>query len=139
MSAYDPTNIFARILAGDIPSHKVFEDDHVLSFMDVNPQSKGHTLVIPKTGSRNILDADPDVLAQTITRVQTIAKAVKEALNADGIRVVQFNEEVAGQSVFHLHFHVIPVYQGVALKPHTGEMADNAELAEQAKQIVAAL
>lgn len=139
MSAYDPTNIFAKIIAGDIPSHKVYEDDQVLSFMDVNPQSDGHTLVIPKTGSRNILDADPEVLAQTITRVQIIANAVKTAMNADGVRVVQFNEEAAGQTVFHLHFHIIPVYQGIALKPHTGEMADHADLAEQAKKIADAL
>lgn len=139
MTTYNPDNIFTKIIAGDIPSHKVFEDDQVLSFMDVNPQSDGHTLVIPKVGSRNLLDADPEILAQTITKVQTIAKAIKEAMNADGLRIVQFNEEAAGQTVFHLHFHIIPIYQGKALKPHTGEMADHAVLADQAKTIAAAL
>jgi len=139
MSDYDPDNIFAKILAGEIPSHKVYEDDVVLSFMDVMPQSKGHTLVVPKTGSRNLLDADPDVLAETIKRVRTIANAVKKALGADGIRIAQFNEAPAGQTVFHLHFHIIPVYEGVALKPHSGDMADNSELAELASHIAAAI
>lgn len=139
MSAYDPDNIFGKILRGDIPCHKVFENDDVLAFMDVMPQSKGHTLVIPKTGSRNLLDAAPNVLATTITQVQIIARAVKKALNADGLRIVQFNEEPAGQTVFHLHFHIIPVYEGVPLKSHTDKMADNEELAEHAKQIAAAL
>lgn len=139
MTTYNPDNIFTKIIAGDIPSHKVFEDDQVLSFMDVNPQSDGHTLVIPKVGSRNLLDADPEILAQTIIKVQTIAKAIKEAMNADGLRIVQFNEEAAGQTVFHLHFHIIPIYQGKTLKPHTGEMADHAVLADQAKTIAAAL
>lgn len=139
MSTYDPDNIFGKILRGDIPCHKIFENDDVLAFMDVMPQSKGHALVIPKTGSRNLLDADPNVLATTIAQVQTIARAVKKALNADGLRIVQFNEEPAGQTVFHLHFHIIPVYEGVALTPHTGEMADNDELAEHAKLIAAAL
>lgn len=139
MSSYDPDNIFGKILRGEIPCHKVYEDDDVLCFMDVMPQSKGHTLVIPKTGSRNLLDADPAVLATTIQRVQTIAIAVKKALNADGLRIVQFNEEAAGQTVFHLHFHILPIYAGIPVKPHSGAMADNAELAEQAKLIAAAL
>lgn len=139
MPAYDPDNIFTKILAGDIPSHKIYEDDDVLAFMDVMPQSKGHALVVPKIGSRNLLDADPKVLQNAILIVQKIATAAKTAFNADGIRVVQFNEELAGQSVFHLHFHIIPVYAGEPLKPHTGDMADNDMLAEQAKQIASAL
>ncbi len=139
MSSYDPDNIFGKILRGDIPCHKVFEDDDVLAFMDVMPHSKGHTLVVPKTGSRNLLDANPAVLAAAIERVQTIAIAVKKAMNADGLRVIQFNEEAAGQTVFHLHFHIIPVYEGIPLAPHASDSADNEELAKHAKLIAAAL
>lgn len=139
MTAYDPENIFGKILKGEIPSHKVFEDADTLAFMDAMPQSRGHTLVIPKTGSRNLLDADPQVLASLIARTQHVARAVKAAMQADGIRVVQFNETAAGQTVFHLHFHVIPVYDGVPLKPHSGEMADSAELAGLAEKIRSAL
>ena len=137
--AYDPDNIFSKILKGEIPSHKVFEDDDTLAFMDVMPQSRGHTLVIPKTGSRNLLDADPRVLAGLIQKTQTVARAVKTAMNADGLRIVQFNEAPAGQTVFHLHFHIIPIYDGVPLKPHTGEMADSNELAALAEKIRATL
>lgn len=139
MQAYDPDNIFAKILQGDIPCHKVFEDAETLAFMDVMPQSNGHTLIIPKTGSRNILDADPDILSSLILRTRTIAQAVKTAMNADGIRIAQFNEAAAGQTVFHLHFHIIPMYDGVPLKPHTGQMADNDELAGFAEKISAEL
>jgi histidine triad (HIT) family protein len=138
-SAYDPQNIFGKILRGEIPSHKVFEDDKVLAMMDIFPQSKGHLLVIPKAPSRNLLDADPAVLAGAIPYVQRLAKAVQTALKPDGIRIVQFNEAPAGQSVFHLHFHVIPVYEGVPVGPHAGGKADDGELAAQAKAIAAAL
>jgi len=137
--AYDPDNIFGKILKGEIPSHKVFEDDDTLAFMDVMPQSRGHTLVIPKSGSRNLLDADPQVLANLIQKTQRVARAVMSAMQADGLRIVQFNEAPAGQTVFHLHFHIIPIYDGVPLKPHTGEMADGAELAALAEKIRAAL
>lgn len=139
MIAYDPDNIFAKIIAGTIPCHKVYEDDVVLAMMDIMPQSDGHLLVLPKTGSRNLLDANPQILAKTIKRVQTLACAAKVAMNADGIRIAQFNEAPAGQTVFHLHFHVIPIYEGVPLRPHTGQMADNALLAEQAKKIATAI
>ena len=139
MAEYDPDNIFGKIIKGDIPSHKVFEDDDTLAFMDVMPQSRGHTLVIPKTGSRNLLDADPQVLANLIQKTQKIARAVLAAMNADGLRIMQFNEAPAGQTVFHLHFHIIPVYDGVALKPHSGDMADAKELADQAESIRSAL
>lgn len=139
MPAYDPDNIFAKILAGAIPCQKIYEDDDVLAFMDVMPQSKGHALVVPKVGSRNLLDADPAVLQNAITIVQKIAQAAKSAFNADGIRIAQFNEEPAGQTVFHLHFHIIPVYEGVPLTPHTADMADGDELAEQATMIRAKL
>lgn len=138
MTAYDPDNIFGKILKGEIPSHKVYEDDDTLAFMDVMPQSRGHTLVIPKTGSRNLFDADPEVLANLIQKTQRVAKAVMTAMDADGLRVAQFNEAPAGQTVFHLHFHIIPMYEGVPLRPHTGEMADQDELAAQAEKIRAA-
>ncbi|WP_439600461.1 HIT family protein [Devosia sp.] len=139
MTAYDPSNIFSKIIKGEIPSHKVYEDADVLVMMDIFPQSKGHVLIIPKAASRNLLDADPAVLARTIPQVQRVARAAQKALNPDGIRVVQFNEAPAGQSVFHLHFHVIPVYEGVELGRHGQGKADDAELAAQAKAIAAAL
>ncbi|WP_193336027.1 HIT family protein [Devosia beringensis] len=136
---YDPSNIFAKILAGDIPAHKVFEDDSALVMMDIFPQSRGHTLVIPKAASRNLLDADPAVLSAVMPLVQRVARAAKAATGADGVRVAQFNEAPAGQTVFHLHFHVIPVFDGVALGTHGGGQADNAELATLAQAIAAAL
>jgi histidine triad (HIT) family protein len=137
--SYDPSNIFAKILRGEIPAHKVFEDDTALVMMDIFPQSRGHTLVIPKVASRNLLDADPATLSAVIPLVQKIAKAVMAATKADGIRIVQFNEAPAGQTVFHLHIHVIPVYEGVSLGAHGGGQADNAELATLAKAIAAQL
>lgn len=139
MTAYDPSNIFSKIIKGEIPSHKVYEDADVLVMMDIFPQSKGHVLIIPKAASRNLLDADPAVLVRTIPLVQRVARAAQKALNPDGIRVVQFNEAPAGQSVFHLHFHVIPVYEGVEIGRHGQGKADDAELAAQAKAIAAAL
>lgn len=139
MTAYDPSNIFGKIIRGEIPSHKVYEDADVLVMMDIFPQSKGHTLVIPKAASRNLFDADPAVLATAIGHVQRVANAVKTALNPDGIRIAQFNEAPAGQSVFHLHFHIIPAYEGVEFGRHGQGKADDAELAEQAKAIAAAL
>lgn len=139
MAEYDPDNIFGKIIKGDIPSHKVFEDDDTLAFMDVMPQSRGHTLVVPKTGSRNFLDAEPQVLANLIQKTQRVARAVLKAMQADGLRIAQFNEAPAGQTVFHLHFHIIPVYDGVPLKPHTGEMADTGELTALAEAIRAEL
>jgi histidine triad (HIT) family protein len=136
---YDSTNIFAKILRGELPCHKVCEDDIALVMMDIFPQSKGHTLVIPKAASRNLLDADPAALSAVMPLVQRVAKALKIATNADGIRFVQFNEAPAGQTVFHLHFHLIPAYEGVALGAHGGGKADDAELAELAKAIAANL
>ena len=139
MSDYDPQNIFGKIIRGEIPSHKVFEDGNVLAMMDIFPQSKGHLLVIPKAPSRNLLDADPAVLATTMAYVQRLAVAAKKALGADGVRVAQFNEASAGQTVFHLHFHIIPIYLNAELSPHAGGKADDGELAAQAKAIAAAL
>ncbi|OEC98942.1 MULTISPECIES: HIT family protein [unclassified Rhizobium] len=137
--AYDDNNIFAKILKGDIPSYRVYEDEHTVAFMDVMPQSPGHTLVVPKAPSRNIFDADPAALQQAITVVQKIAVAVREAFDADGVYIAQFNEPPAGQTVFHLHFHIIPRIDGVALKPHSGKMEDGAVLAENARKIIEAL
>ncbi|MGM4980977.1 MULTISPECIES: HIT family protein [Rhizobium] len=138
-SAYDTNNIFAKILKGEIPSYRVYEDEHTVAFMDVMPQSPGHTLVLPKSPSRNIFDADPAALQHAITIVQKVAIAVQEAFDADGVYIAQFNEPAAGQTVFHLHFHVIPRHEGVALKPHSGKMEDGAVLADNAKKIIEAL
>ena len=138
-AAYDPNNIFAKILRGEIPCHKVYEDDAVLAFMDVMPQSDGHTLVVPKSAARNILDASAEQLAVLMPVVQKIARAVIKAFAADGAVIMQFNEEPAGQTVFHLHFHVVPRYEGVPLRPHTGKMADMAVIAAQAEKLRAAL
>ena len=140
MSAtYDDNNIFAKILRGEIPSTRVYETDNVVAFMDVMPQGTGHTLVVPKAPSRNLLDAKPETLAETIQVVQKIANAVKKAFNADGVTVIQFNEPAAGQTVYHLHFHVIPRFEGVELKPHTGKMEDVAVLESNAEKIRTAL
>ena len=140
MTSYDDSNIFAKIIRGEIPAIKVFEDDTVLVMMDIFPQSKGHTLVIPKAASRNILDAEPDEVARAATYLPKLARAVKAATGADGVRLMQFNEAPAGQSVFHLHFHLIPIYEGVALRGHgAGEKADEGELRELAAAITAQL
>ncbi|MFP9137530.1 HIT family protein [Devosia sp. XGJD_8] len=137
--SYDPSNIFGKILRGEIPAHKVHEDEVALVMMDLFPQSRGHVLIVPKAPSRNLLDAQPATLAAVIPLVQKVANAVKTATGADGIRVAQFNEAPAGQTVFHLHFHVIPVYAGVPLGAHGGGKADDGELAALAKDIAAAL
>nr|WP_295889713.1 HIT family protein [uncultured Devosia sp.] len=137
--SYDSSNIFGKVLRGEIPAHKVYEDDTALVMMDIFPQSRGHTLVVPKMPSRNLLDADPAALSAVIPLVQKVAQAVKRATGADGVRLAQFNEAAAGQTVFHLHFHVIPAYDGVPLGAHGGGKADDAELAALAKAIAAAL
>ena len=136
---YDPTNIFAKILRGELPCHKVYEDDKALVMMDIFPQSKGHTLVIPKAASRNLLDADPAALSAVMPLVQRVARAVQAVTRADGLRLAQFNEAPAGQTVFHLHFHIIPAYEGVPLGAHATGRADDAELAQLARDIAAAL
>ncbi|CDZ40389.1 Histidine triad (HIT) protein [Neorhizobium galegae bv. officinalis] len=137
--AYDSDNIFGKILRGEIPCHRVYEDDDTLAFMDVMPQSPGHLLVVPKAPSRNILDADPAVLSKVIPVVQKLARAAKEAFEADGITVIQFNEPAAGQTVYHLHFHVVPRYEGQPLKPHSGQMENNDVLAANAEKIIGEL
>lgn len=136
--AYDPGNIFAKILAGEIPAHRVYEDAHTLAFMDVMPQGEGHTLVIPKAPARGLLDADPASLAALMASVQAVARAVKAAFAADGLTLFQFNEPAGGQTVFHLHVHIIPRREGVPLKRHEGGMADDAVLAGHAARIRAA-
>ena len=138
-ASYDTSNIFAKILRGEIPSHRVYEDDAVVAFMDVMPQGPGHTLVVPKAPSRNLLDADPATLGPLFTVVQKVALAVKKAFGADGVTILQFNEPASGQTVYHLHVHVIPRFEGIALKPHTGGMEKPEVLAENADKIRAAL
>ena len=137
--SYDPSNIFAKILRGEIPAHKVYEDGDTLAFMDVMPQVDGHTLVVPKAPSRNLLDADPAVFAPLFRAVQKVAIAAKAAFAAEGVLIKQFNEAAAGQTVFHLHVHVLPRHTGIDLRPHTGKMADHALLAKHAEIIRAAL
>lgn len=137
--SYDSNNIFAKILRGEIPCVRVYEDDQTLAFMDVMPQAPGHVLVIPKTPSRNLLDADPKVLAALMPVVQKIANAVQQAFDADGITISQFNEPAAGQTVFHLHFHIVPRHEGAALKPHSGKMEDGEVLAAHAELIIGEL
>ena len=139
MSTYDPNNIFAKILRGEIPCHKVYEDGDVLVFMDVMPQSPGHALIVPKAASRNLFDADPAVLANILPLVQKVAIAAKAAFSADGITVWQFNEPAGGQTVVHLHYHVIPRYEGQGLRSHAGKMEDGAVLAANAAKLKAAL
>jgi histidine triad (HIT) family protein len=136
---YDDGNIFAKILRGEMPSARVFEDEHVYAFMDVFPQAKGHTLVIPKhSTARNLLDEEPAVLSPLILGVQRVARAVRAALKPDGLVVTQFNGAPAGQTVYHLHFHIIPRWEGVAVGRHaSGGMADPAELKVLAEQISA--
>ena len=136
---YDADNIFAKILRGEIASHKVYEDADALVIMDAMPQSPGHTLIIPKAPSRNLLDADPQVLARLAPLLQKIARAVKEAFAADGVTLVQFNEPASGQTVFHLHFHVIPRIEGTPLKPHTGAMEESDVLAANAEKVLKVL
>jgi histidine triad (HIT) family protein len=136
---YDTNNIFAKILRGEIPAFKVYEDERALAFMDVMPQSEGHTLVIPKTNARNFFDIEPDALANLIKATQHVAKAVQSAFKPDGMRIIQFNEPAAGQTVFHIHFHIVPCYEGERLKGHSREMADKAVLAEHAERVKRAL
>jgi histidine triad (HIT) family protein len=137
---YDQGNIFARILRGEAPAAKVHEDAQTLAFMDVFPQSRGHVLVVPKTGARNLLDVDPATLQTLIVRVQTVAQAVREALQPDGLTIMQFNGAAGGQTVYHLHFHIIPRYGGQAIAGHgAAGMADADELTMLASQIRARL
>lgn len=139
MPNYDPNNIFAKILRGELPCNKVYEDDKVLAFLDIMPRSPGHTLVLPKAPARNILDIGADDLSHVITTAQKIAKAAIKAFSADGITIQQFNEGAGGQVVFHLHLHVIPRKAGVAMKPPASEKEKPDVLAENAKKLAAVI
>ena len=138
-TGYDTNNIFAKILRGELPAHKVYEDAETFAFLDIMPRCAGHTLVIPRTPARNVLDASPEQLAACLRTVQTIARAQLKAFGADGITIQQFNEPAGGQVVFHIHFHVLPRWDGVKLNPHTGQMEKNEVLAENAAKLRAAL
>ena len=138
--AYDPQNIFAKILRGEMPCHKVFEDDVALAFMDIFPRADGHALVIPKTPARGLLDMPPDALGPYMARVQKVAAAAKSGMNADGLTIQQFNESAGGQVVFHLHFHILPRREGVALRPHgDGDKASIEAHAEKIRRAIEAL
>ena len=139
MPSYDPNNIFAKILRGELPSYKVYEDDKVFAFLDIMPRSPGHTLVLPKAPARNILDVSPADFAHVMTVAQKVAKAAMMAFGADGITVQQFNEGAGGQVVFHLHVHVIPRKTGVPMKPPAAEKEKPDALAENAKKLIAAI
>jgi histidine triad (HIT) family protein len=138
-TTYDDSNVFAKILRGELPSHKVYEDDKTIAIMDIMPRADGHCLVIPKAPSRNILDIKTEDLNAVMTTVQKLARAVLEAFDADGITIQQFNESAGGQVVFHTHVHVIPRHEGIKLRPHTGEMADQNDVKEWADKLRTAL
>ena len=137
--SYEPDNIFAKILRGEMPAHRIYEDDRTLAFMDIMPRGDGHALVIPKAPVRNLLDAPDDVLAAVASTARKVARAAMSAFDADGVTVQQFNEPAGGQVVFHYHVHVIPRFDGVKLRPHTGDMEDAEVLASGAAKLRAAL
>ena len=139
MTSYDPNNPFAKILRGEFPCYKVFEDDHTLAFLDIMPRAPGHTLVIPKNAARNILDIAPDDFAHVARTAQRIAHAARAAFDADGISVHQFSEAAGGQVVFHLHMHVIPRHDGIALLPAASRKEDVKVLEDNATKLIAAL
>jgi histidine triad (HIT) family protein len=139
MTAYDANNIFAKILRGEFPSYKVYEDDHVLAFLDIMPRSVGHTLVIPKAPARSILDINAEDFAHVARGAHKIAAAAIKAFKADGMTVQQFSEAAGGQVVFHLHMHVMPRYNGVALLPPASRKEDSKMLEDNATKLIAAL
>lgn len=137
--SYDPDNVFAKILRGEAPAFRVYENEHALAFMDIMPQAPGHTLVIPKDGAESLHDVDPVILAGSIQAVRVVAGAVKRAFDAPGIMIAQLNGVAAGQTVFHMHFHVLPRFTGVEFKLHAREMAEFSVLEAQARRIRACL
>jgi len=139
MPSYDDTNIFAKILRGEMPAYKVYEDEKSLAFLDIMPRAPGHTLVLPKSRARNIFDVAPDDLYHVMQVTQKIARAALKTFGAEGVTIQQFNESAGGQVVFHLHVHVIPRKAGVALKPPASEREKPEVLTEQAKRMSAAL
>ena len=139
MPGYDPNNIFAKILRGELPCHKVYQDERTFAFLDIMPRAPGHTLVIPKAPARNLLDVKPDDLAHLIGIVQKVANATIKVFDADGITLQQFNEAAGGQVVFHLHFHIIPRKTAVPMKPPATYKEETGVLSDQALKLAAAL
>src|SRR6516164_3253232 len=139
MPSYDPNNIFAKILRGELPAHKVYEDDRAFAFLDIMPRAPGHTLVIPRSPARNILDVPPEDLAYVVQIAQKVARAAVKAFDADGVTIQQFNEPAGGQVVFHLHVHVMPRQDGIALLPPASRKEDVKVLEDNATKLTAAL
>jgi len=139
MTAYDPDNIFAKILRDEIPSETVYEDENARVIMDIMPRTPGHVLVLPKSSSRNILDIPTEDLARLMATVQKVARAAKDAFDADGLVIEHFVEGAGGQTVFHTHVHVMPRYEGMPLRPHGSEMAQEEELKANAQKLRATL
>ncbi len=133
--AYDENNVFAKVLRGEIPCHKIYEDEDTLAFLDIMPRTEGHALVITKQKAQDLFDISPQALAKLMAVVQKLAPQIKDAMGADGVLIQQFNGAVAGQTVFHLHVHIIPRKEGDTLKPHAGKMEDQAKLAATAEKI----
>ena len=133
--AYDENNVFAKVLRGEIPCHKIYEDEDTLAFLDIMPRTEGHALVITKENARDLFDVSPKALAKLMAVAQKLAPQIKDAVGADGVLIQQFNGAAAGQTVFHLHVHIIPRKEGETLKPHAGKMADQAALAATAEKI----
>jgi histidine triad (HIT) family protein len=133
--AYDPDNIFAKVLRGEVPCHKIYEDEDTLAFLDIMPRTEGHALVVTKEKARDLFDIKPEALGKLMAVVQKLAPKIKEAVGADGVLIQQFNGAAAGQTVFHLHIHIVPRNEGEALKPHAGKMEDQAKLAATAEKI----
>ena len=132
---YDPNNVFAKVLRGELPSHKIYEDDDTLAFLDIMPRSEGHVLVVTKEKATDLFDVSPQALAKLMAVVQKLSPRIQEAVGADGVLIAQFNGAAAGQTVFHLHVHIIPRKEGTELKPHAGIMADQAQLTAIAEKI----
>ena len=137
--AYDNDNIFAKILRGELPAHTVYEDEHALAFMDVMPQTDGHTLVLPKYPAENLFDLDADAARELIVAVQHVARGVQKAFEPDGIRLQQFNGQAAGQTVFHIHMHIVPIYAGKGMRGHGRGMAPTELLEKHAAMLREAL
>ena len=132
--AYDPDNVFAKVLRGEIPSHKIYEDEDTLAFLDIMPRAEGHALVVTKTPARDLYDISPEALAKVMAVVKMLAPKIRDAVGADGVLIAQYNGAAAGQTVFHLHVHIVPRKEGVELKPHSGEW-NQTKLAVTAEKI----
>ena len=133
--SYDPNNVFAKVLRGELPAHKIYEDEDTLAFLDIMPRSEGHALVLTKAAATDLFDVSPRALATLMAVVQKLSPEIKDAVGADGVLIAQFNGAAAGQTVFHLHVHIIPRKEGTELKPHAGIMADQEDLAATAEKI----